>query len=63
MVMLSSCDALSGGELESVTVAVKVKVPALVGVPVIAPSEARVKPGGKGPGVDQVKGGFPSRLG
>ncbi len=36
---------------ESVTVAVKPKVPAVVGVPVIVPAVLRVKPGGRLPAV------------
>jgi hypothetical protein len=59
MVMDWSCDAVKGGEVESITVAVNGKVPAAVGVPVIAPAEARLKPGGKVPEADQVYGVVP----
>ena len=46
---------------ESTTFAVKVKLPAVVGVPVIAPVEAsNVRPGGKEPEViEKVYGGTP----
>jgi hypothetical protein len=55
-VMVWSWDAVKGGVLESLTVAVKVNVPALVAVPEITPDEDRAKPGGSGPDADQVKG-------
>ncbi len=47
--------------LESTTVTVKLKVPAAVGVPVIAPVEgASVSPGGRVPAeTDQVNGAVP----
>jgi hypothetical protein len=51
--------AVNGGELESSTVAVNGKFPALVGVPVIAPAEARLKPGGNVPEADRVYGFVP----
>ncbi len=43
----------------SVTIAVKVKVPARVGVPVILPSELRVSPGGRVPEDDHAYGEVP----
>jgi hypothetical protein len=42
-------DAIQGGELESVTSAVKLYCPEAVGVPLMIPLEARVKPGGRFP--------------
>ena len=59
IVMVWSCETVKGGELESTTVAENVKVPVPVGVPVIAPDEERVSPGGSGPDADQVKGAIP----
>ena len=48
--MLSPCDAVCGGELESFTCTVKLNVPAAVGVPPICPSdEVRLSPEGKDP--------------
>ena len=53
--------AVRVGSVESTTVAVKLKVPAAVGVPVIAPVEgASVRPGGRVPAeTDQVNGAVP----
>jgi len=59
IVMVWSCETVKGGELESMTVAEKAKVPVAVGVPEIAPDDARVSPGGRGPDADQAKGGVP----
>jgi hypothetical protein len=59
MVMVWSCDAVKGGELESITVAEKAKVPVPVGVPVTAPDDERVNPGGSCPDADHVKGAIP----
>ena len=42
-------DAVCAGELESVTFTVKLLDPTAVGVPLIAPLEARVNPLGKVP--------------
>ncbi len=50
MVMLRLAVALWVGVSESVTLAVKLKVPAVVGVPVIAPvDELRLSPPGRMP--------------
>jgi hypothetical protein len=55
------CVAVNAVGLESVTCTVKSKVPGLVGVPVIAPSEAaRLSPGGGVPDTtDQANGAVP----
>ena len=55
-VMDRLAEAVLAGMLESVTVTVKLEVPELVGVPVIAPLEAlRLSPAGSEPRVsDQV---------
>ena len=60
-VMLSSCVAITCGELESATCTVKGKVPAVVGVPLITPDDESVKPGGNFPTetTDQAYGGVP----
>ena len=59
--MVWACVAVRVGCVESTTVTVKLKVPAAVGVPVIAPVEgASVRPGGRvPPETDQVNGGVP----
>jgi hypothetical protein len=59
--MLSDLLALCAGLLTSVTRAVKLKVPAVVGVPVIAPVLAlSVRFGGRDPlEIDQVYGDVP----
>ena len=50
IVMVWACVAVRLGSVESTTVTVKSKVPAAVGVPVIAPVEgASVRPGGRVP--------------
>ena len=60
MVMLRLAVTLWVGDSESVTLAVKLKVPAVVGVPVIAPVLVlRLSPGGKLPVLLQVKGVMP----
>jgi hypothetical protein len=46
IVMAFACVALRGGDVESTRRTVKLKVPVAVGVPVIAPPEDSVKPGG-----------------
>ena len=49
-VMLSGADAVAGGDCESATCTVKFDVPAVVGVPVIAPVLAfKCKPSGNVP--------------
>jgi hypothetical protein len=57
----SGSEAVEAPASESVTVAVKVKVPAVVHVPVIAPVEAlRLSAGGSEPLlIDHVSGGTP----
>ncbi len=54
-------DVVAELAIESTTLAVKVKVPAIVGVPVIAPVDAfSVRPGGKEPElIENVYGGTP----
>ena len=61
MVTVCSCDAVNGGGLESATWTVNLNVPALVGVPVIAPSEGDIfRPGGRLPDTtDHVYGPMP----
>ncbi len=61
IVMVWACVAVKLGCVESTTITVKSKVPAAVGVPVIAPvAGSIVRPGGKVPAVtDQVNGGVP----
>ena len=60
MVRLRFAVAVAGGVCESLTCTVKLWVPWLVGVPVMAPEELRVRPAGKLPEViDQVYGGTP----
>jgi len=61
IVIDSALVAVWAGELESVTMAVKLKVPAVVGVPEMAPVLAlRVRPGGRVPvEIDQVYGVVP----
>jgi hypothetical protein len=49
MVMLNAFVAVSAGVLESVAVTEKLEVPAVVGVPVIAPFAASVRPVGSAP--------------
>ncbi len=57
MVITNACVAVAAAAL--VTVALKLNVPAVVGVPVIAPDVARVKPGGRMPPLaTQVNGGL-----
>ena len=60
MVRLRFAVAVAGGLCESLTCTVKRWVPWLVGVPVMAPEELKVRPAGKLPEViDQVYGGTP----
>jgi hypothetical protein len=61
IVMVWGCVAVNAGELASATCTVKSKVPGLVGVPVIAPSDgAKLRPGGNVPdATDQVNGAVP----
>jgi hypothetical protein len=53
-VIESVFEAVVADGFESVTVTVKLKVPAVVHVPVIAPLEARLRPGGSAPLNDHV---------
>jgi hypothetical protein len=60
MVRLRFAVAVAGGVCESLTCTVKSWVPWLVGAPVMAAEELRVRPAGKLPEViDQVYGGAP----
>ncbi len=61
MVMLSACEALCGGLLESVTFTVKLEVPAVVAVPEITPVLLfKLRPAGNVPVVMlHVTGGVP----
>jgi hypothetical protein len=57
IVTVKDCEPLTGGCALSVTVTVKVKEPAAVGVPVSEPSAPSVRPPGKAPEVTaQVHG-------
>ena len=59
-VMLRALVFVSAGVLESAACTVKFEVPAVVGVPLIVPFDARVKPAGSDPTVtDQVIGVAP----
>ena len=49
IVMLSACVLVCGGVLESVAETVNFAVPAVVGVPLMAPALLMVKPAGKLP--------------
>ena len=52
IVMLNDCVAVCAvGEVESVTLAVKLKEPAVVGVPEIVPAAESDRPAGKAPEV------------
>jgi hypothetical protein len=49
IVMLKLAEAVVAGEPESVTLIVKLKVPAVVGVPAIVPAAESVRPPGNAP--------------
>jgi hypothetical protein len=58
--MLNGCVAVFAGEDESATCTVKEEFPACVGIPLIVPLAARVKPVGNVPEVmDQLYGAVP----
>ena len=61
-VMLSALVVLCTGLLESLTRAVKLEVPAMIGVPAMTPFELRLKPVGRDPDPEtivQFKGAVP----